>query len=109
VSVQVEVDMNSKKLTVTREVDGGLEKLMLQIPAVISCDLRLNQPRFAKLQDIMKAKKKTIDKKTPEQLGVEITPRLKTISVEEPPQKKAGAKVSSVQELVEKLKKDGFI
>jgi electron transfer flavoprotein beta subunit len=99
----------TKRLTVTREVDGGLETLQLQIPAVISCDLRLNQPRFAKLQDIMKANRKPIEKKTLEQLGVDTTPRLKTISVEEPPRKKAGVKVSSVQELVEKLKNEGLI
>jgi electron transfer flavoprotein beta subunit len=106
---KVEVDVATKRLTVTREVDGGLETLQLQIPAVISCDLRLNQPRFAKLQDIMKANRKPIEKKTLEQLGVDTTPRLKTISVEEPPRKKAGVKVSSVQELVEKLKNEGLI
>jgi len=106
---KVEVKSEEKKLHVTREVDSGLETLSLSLPSVISADLRLNQPRFAKLQNIMKARKMTIEKFTPEELGVDITPRLKVLSVTDPPTRKAGIKVGSVKELVEKLKKEGVL
>jgi electron transfer flavoprotein beta subunit len=97
------------KANVTREVDGGLETISVTLPAVISADLRLNQPRFAKLQNIMKARKMTITKFTPEDLGVNIEPRLKVLSVDDPPARQGGKKVKDVQELVEKLKADGVI
>ncbi len=88
---------------IKREVDGGLENLKLKLPAVITTDLRLNEPRYASLPNIMKAKKKPIEQLKPEDLGVDIAPRLKTLKVEEPPKRKAGIKVKTVQELVEKL------
>jgi len=106
---KIEVDSGDKKVQVTREVDGGLETLNLSLPSVLTCDLRLNQPRFAKLQDIMKARKKTIEKKTPEELGVDISARLETMQVEEPPVRQAGIKVTTVQDLVDKLKKQGML
>ncbi len=90
-------------LNVTREIDGGLETLALKMPVIVSTDLRLNEPRYASLPNIMKAKKKPIDEKTPEALGVDVTPRLKTLKVEEPAKRKSGIKVKTVQELVEKL------
>jgi electron transfer flavoprotein beta subunit len=90
-------------LDVTREVDGGLQTVRLKLPAIITTDLRLNEPRYASLPNIMKAKKKPIDEKSPEGLGVSITPRLNVLKVEEPPKRKGGAKVGSVQELVQKL------
>jgi len=88
---------------IKREIDGGLENLKLKLPAVITTDLRLNEPRYASLPNIMKAKKKPIDQLKPEDLGVDIAPRLKTLKVEEPPKRKAGIKVKTVQELVDKL------
>jgi len=90
-------------LDVTREVDGGLQTVRLKLPAIITTDLRLNEPRYASLPNIMKAKKKPIDEKSPEGLGVSIAPRLNVLKVEEPPKRKGGAKVGSVQELVQKL------
>jgi electron transfer flavoprotein beta subunit len=90
-------------LNVTREIDGGLETLALKMPVIVSTDLRLNEPRYASLPNIMKAKKKPIDEKTPEALGVDVAPRLKTLKVEEPAKRKSGIKVKTVQELVEKL------
>jgi len=90
-------------LNVTREIDGGLETLALKMPVIVSTDLRLNEPRYASLPNIMKAKKKPIEEKTPEALGVDVTPRLKTLKVEEPAKRKSGIKVKTVQELVEKL------
>ena len=92
------------KATVTREVDGGLETIALSLPAVITTDLRLNEPRYVTLPNIMKAKKKTIDIVKPEDLDVDIAPRLKTIKVEEPPKRSAGVMVADVAALVEKLK-----
>ena len=92
--------------TVTREVDGGLETIALTLPAVITTDLRLNEPRYVTLPNIMKAKKKTIDLIKPEELGVDIAPRLKTIKVEEPPKRSAGVMVADVAALVEKLKNE---
>jgi len=88
---------------IKREIDGGLENLKLKLPAVITTDLRLNEPRYASLPNIMKAKKKPIEALKPEDLGVDIAPRLKTLKVEEPAKRKAGIKVKTVQELVDKL------
>ncbi|BDT75688.1 electron transfer flavoprotein subunit beta/FixA family protein [Polynucleobacter sp. KF022] len=97
------------KATVTREVDGGLETVALTLPAVITTDLRLNEPRYVTLPNIMKAKKKTIDIVKPEELGVDIAPRLKTIKVEEPPKRSAGVMVADVAALVEKLKNEAKV
>src|SRR3712207_3537308 len=91
-------------VTVTREIDGGLETVELTLPAVVTADLRLNEPRYASLPNIMKAKKKPIDTLTPEALGVDVAPRLKTLKTVEPGGRKAGVKVGSVGELVQKLK-----
>jgi len=96
-------------LEVTREVDGGLETVMLKLPAVITTDLRLNEPRYASLPNIMKAKKKPIDKLTPADLGVDATPRLSTLKVEEPPKRQGGTKVKDVTELVAKLRREAKV
>jgi len=89
--------------TVTREVDGGLETVSLRMPAVVTTDLRLNEPRYATLPNIMKSKKKPIDPVTPDELGVDITPRLEVLKVEEPPAREAGIKLETAEELVDKL------
>jgi len=94
---------------VTREVDGGLQTLSVKLPAVLTVDLRLNEPRYASLPNIMKAKKKPIDEKTLADLGIDATPRLKVIKVEEPEARKAGIKVANVGELVGKLKEAGLV
>ncbi len=99
---RLEIDGDSLKLT--REIDGGLETVSLKMPVVITTDLRLNEPRFASLPNIMKAKKKPIDVATPEELGVDVTPRVETLKVSEPPKRDAGIRVQSVAELVDKLK-----
>jgi len=104
-----ELAMNNGVLEVTREIDGGLETLSMKTPAVVTADLRLNEPRYATLPNIMKAKKKKIDKMTPEDLGVEITEHLKVIEVREPPVRAAGIKVESVAELVDKLKNEAKV
>ncbi|KAG6554453.1 hypothetical protein Mapa_003831 [Marchantia paleacea] len=96
-------------VTVEREVDGGLETLRLQLPAVITTDLRLNEPRYATLPNIMKAKKKTISKVTPEELKVEIKPDFKILEVVDPPKRKGGVMVGSVDELVDKLKNEAHV
>jgi electron transfer flavoprotein beta subunit len=96
-------------ISVTREVDGGLQTLKLKAPAIISTDLRLNEPRYASLPNIMKAKKKPIDEKTPDAFGVDIKPRLQVVKTAEPPGRKSGVKVASVAELVGKLKDAGAI
>jgi electron transfer flavoprotein beta subunit len=96
-------------LEVTREVDAGLEKVALKLPAVVTCDLRLNEPRYASLPNIMKAKKKPIDVLTPEQLGVDIAPRHRTLKVEEPPRRQSGVRVASVAELVDKLRHEAKV
>jgi len=96
-------------LGLTREIDGGLETLTLKMPAVVTTDLRLNEPRFASLPNIMKAKKKPIDTFTPEDLGVDVTPRVTVVKVEEPPKRQAGVKVASVAELVDKLKNEAKV
>lgn len=97
------------KASVTREVDGGLETIAISIPAVITTDLRLNEPRYVTLPNIMKAKKKTLEIVKPEDLGVDITPRLQTIKVEEPPKRSAGVMVADVAALVEKLKNEAKV
>jgi electron transfer flavoprotein beta subunit len=97
------------KATVTREVDGGLETIALVLPAVITTDLRLNEPRYVTLPNIMKAKKKTIDIVKPEDLGVDIAPRLKTLKVEDPPKRSAGVLVADVAALVDKLKNEAKV
>ena len=89
--------------TVTREVDGGLETIAIKMPCVITTDLRLNEPRYASLPNIMKAKKKAIDPVTPDELGVDISPRLTVLSVEEPSARAGGIKVDTAEELVDKL------
>ncbi len=96
-------------LTVTREIDGGLETVALTLPAVLTADLRLNEPRYATLPNIMKAKKKPLETVTPDALGVDATPRLKTLRVEEPPTRKAGIKVPDVATLVAKLKNEAKV
>jgi electron transfer flavoprotein beta subunit len=93
-------------LLVTREVDGGLQTVKLKSPAIVTTDLRLNEPRYASLPNIMKAKKKPIDEKSPESFGVDISPRLQVLKTSEPPGRKAGVKVKSVGELVDKLKNE---
>ena len=90
-------------LKVVREVDGGLETVALKMPAIVTVDLRLNEPRYASLPNIMKARKKEIAKRAPADFGVDPTPRLKVLRVEEPPRRQAGIKVGSVAELVDKL------
>ncbi|MEM7224836.1 MAG: electron transfer flavoprotein subunit beta/FixA family protein [Pseudomonadota bacterium] len=94
---------------VTREVDGGLEMVDLKLPAVVTVDLRLNEPRYASLPNIMKAKKKPLETITPEDLGVDVTPRLEVLQVVEPPARKAGIRVSSAEELVDKLKNEAKV
>jgi electron transfer flavoprotein beta subunit len=96
-------------MTVTREVDGGLETVQLKLPAIVTTDLRLNEPRYASLPNIMKAKKKPIEALTPDALGVDVSPRLATLKVEEPPKRKSGVKVGSVAELVEKLRTEAKV
>ncbi|MEJ1994598.1 MAG: electron transfer flavoprotein subunit beta/FixA family protein [Limibacillus sp.] len=103
------LEVGSDSAKVTREVDGGLETLEVKMPAVISVDLRLNEPRYASLPNIMKAKKKPIDTMTPGDLGVDTAPRLKVLKVTEPPKREAGVKVGSVGELVDKLKNEAKV
>ncbi len=97
------------KATVTREVDGGLETVALTLPAVVTTDLRLNEPRYATLPNIMKAKKKTLDTLKPDALGVDVSPRLTTVRVSEPPMRSAGIKVADVAQLVDKLKNEAKV
>jgi len=94
---------------VTREIDGGLETLAVKLPAVVTTDLRLNEPRYVTLPNIMKAKKKPLETITPDALGVDVTPRLKTLKVTEPPKRSAGQKVKTVEELVDKLKNEAKV
>jgi electron transfer flavoprotein beta subunit len=98
-----QLTLTGDSMEVIREVDGGLETLSMTLPAVVTTDLRLNEPRYATLPNIMKAKQKPLEILTPEDLGVDITPRLKTLKVSEPPKRKAGIKVSNVDELLDKL------
>jgi electron transfer flavoprotein beta subunit len=98
------VEVSGETVAVTREVDGGLETVSLKLPAIVTTDLRLNEPRYASLPNIMKAKSKPLATKTPADLGVEIASRLKTLKVTEPPKRSAGIKVADVDELVARLK-----
>jgi electron transfer flavoprotein beta subunit len=104
-----EVDVADGKVKVTREIDGGLQTVELNLPAVVTTDLRLNEPRYASLPNIMKAKKKPLDTKTAADLGVDLTPRVTTVSVEAPAERQAGIIVGSVDELVEKLKNEAKV
>ncbi|MES9815534.1 MAG: electron transfer flavoprotein subunit beta/FixA family protein [Candidatus Thiodiazotropha sp.] len=103
------VELAEREVTVTREIDGGLEILALDLPALVTTDLRLNEPRYVKLPNIMKAKKKPLEVKRPEDLGVDISSGLSTLKVEEPPVRAAGVKVADVAELVEKLKNEAKV
>ena len=104
-----EVKVADGKLEVTREVDGGLQTISIALPAVITTDLRLNEPRYASLPNIMKAKRKPMDVVTPADLGVDISPRLQVLSVEPPEQRQAGIKVENVEELVDKLRNEAKV
>ena len=104
-----QVEIAGDKAKVTREVDGGLQVIEVSMPTVITVDLRLNEPRYASLPNIMKAKKKPLDTKTPADLGVDVAPRLSVVSVTEPPARKAGVKVADVAELVTKLKDEAGV
>ena len=103
------LDLDADKITSIREVDGGLEHVESLLPAIVSVDLRLNEPRYASLPNIMKAKRKPLDEFTPEDFGVDISKRLQTIRVEEPPERQAGIKVKSVDELIDKLKNEAKV
>ena len=103
------VNLKDKTIEVVREIDEGLETLEINLPAVVTCDLRLNEPRFASLPNIMKAKKKPIDQMVAKDLGVDIANRIQQLKVEEPPKRKGGIKVSSVAELVSKLKNEAKV
>ncbi|MDO6727801.1 MAG: electron transfer flavoprotein subunit beta/FixA family protein [Cognatishimia sp.] len=104
-----EVDIEGDNAKVTREVDGGLQTISVKLPAIVTADLRLNEPRYASLPNIMKAKKKPLDEKTAADLGVDVTPRLQVVKTEEPATRSAGIIVGSVDELVEKLKEAGAV
>ena len=104
-----QIEIKDKKLEVTREIDEGLETIEINIPAIVTCDLRLNEPRYASLPNIMKAKKKPIEQINASDLGVDTSPRIEQIKVEEPPKRKAGIKVKSVAELVQKLKNEAKV
>ena len=103
------VEINGDKAKVTREVDGGLQTVELKMPAIVTVDLRLNEPRYASLPNIMKAKKKPLDEKTAADFGADVKPRLKVLKTEEPGGRKAGIKVKSVAELVDKLKNEAGV
>ncbi|MDP2262215.1 MAG: electron transfer flavoprotein subunit beta/FixA family protein [Hydrogenophaga sp.] len=103
------VEMVDGKVNVTREVDGGLETLSLSLPAIVTTDLRLNEPRYVTLPNIMKAKKKPLETLKPEDLGVDVAPRIKTLKVSEPPKRGAGIKVADVATLVEKLRNEAKV
>ena len=103
------IDVKDGKLEVVREIDEGLETIEIATPAIVTCDLRLNEPRYASLPNIMKAKKKPIEQLNASDLGVDVAPKIQQIKVEEPPKRKAGIKVSSVAELVQKLKNEAKV
>ena len=103
------IDVKDKSLEVTREVDEGLETISVNVPAIVTCDLRLNEPRYASLPNIMKAKKKPLEQLSATDLGIDTKPRIEQIKVEEPPKRKAGIKVGSVSELVQKLKNEAKV
>ena len=104
-----ELVIENGKARVTREIDGGLQTVELVLPVVVTTDLRLNEPRYASLPNIMKAKKKPLDTLTPADLGVDVSPRMRVLKVEPPPERKAGIKVGSVAELVEKLRNEAKV
>ena len=104
-----QVGADGDSLTVTREIDGGLQTIILKLPAVLTTDLRLNEPRYASLPNIMKAKKKPLREMTVEELGIKIEPRLKVLKTVEPPKRQAGLKVTSVEDLVGKLKNEAGV
>ena len=104
-----EILRQGDELAVTREIDGGLQTVRLRLPAIVTTDLRLNEPRYASLPNIMKAKKKPIDQKTPDDYGVDMTPRLRVLKTTEPPARKGGGKVGSVAELVDKLRNEAGV
>ncbi|MFC6635646.1 electron transfer flavoprotein subunit beta/FixA family protein [Microbulbifer taiwanensis] len=104
-----EVVVEGESVKVTREIDGGLQTVELKLPAIVTTDLRLNEPRYASLPNIMKAKKKPLDTTSPDELGVDIAPRTKTLKVEPPAERQAGVKVADVAELVEKLKNEAKV
>jgi len=106
---KVEVNKESKTASVTREIDGGLETIAVNLPAIITTDLRLNEPRYAALPNIMKAKQKPLAMMKPEELGVDFTPRLKVLAVNEPTKRQGGSKVASVDELIGKLKSEARV
>jgi len=103
------IEMGEGAAKVTREVDGGLQTIEVRLPAIVTVDLRLNEPRYASLPNIMKAKKKPMDVKSPADLGVDVTPRLTVLKVDEPPARQAGVRVGSVGELMEKLKNEAGV
>ena len=103
------IEVKDKSLEVTREVDEGLETISVNVPAIVTCDLRLNEPRYASLPNIMKAKKKPLEQLSATDLGIDTKPRIEQIKVEEPPKRKAGIKVGSVSELVQKLKNEAKV
>ena len=103
------IELTDGKATVTREVDGGLQTVALKMPAIVTTDLRLNEPRYASLPNIMKAKKKPLEEKSPDDFGVDITPRLEILKTAEPGKREAGVKVASVDELVDKLKNEAGV
>jgi electron transfer flavoprotein beta subunit len=103
------LELADGSINVTREVDGGLQTVTLKMPAIITTDLRLNQPRYASLPNIMKAKKKPIDSKTAADFGVDTTPRLEVVETVEPPKRQAGVKVSSVADLLDKLRNEAGV
>ena len=103
------VEVDGDAVSVTREVDGGLETLRLKLPAIVTTDLRLNEPRYASLPNIMKAKSKPLANKTPADYGVDTAPRLTTLGVREPSKREAGVKVASVDELIDRLRTTGVI
>ena len=103
------IEVKDNKLEVTREIDEGLETIEINVPAIVTCDLRLNEPRYASLRNIMKAKKKPIEEIASSDLGIDLSPRLEQLKVEEPPKRKAGIKVANVAELVQKLKNEAKV
>jgi electron transfer flavoprotein beta subunit len=103
------IDIADDGVSVTREVDGGLQTVKLKAPAIVTTDLRLNEPRYASLPNIMKAKKKPIDEKSPDAYGVDVTPRLEIVKTTEPPRRQSGIKVTSVEDLVGKLKNEAGV
>ena len=104
-----EIKIEEEKISVTREVDGGLQTVLLNLPAVVTTDLRLNEPRYASLPNIMKARKKSLDTLTPEELNVDASPRVEILKVSPPPERAAGIIVESVDELIDKLKNEAKV